>query len=69
MIWSPPWFSWIELNTNGLSKGNSSLTAYGGVFKDCYSQFVGGFCQWIDHRNSFFFVEFSAIIIGVEFAY
>lgn len=68
VLWSPPWFPWVKLNTDGLSKGNPGPAACGGVFRNCHGRFLGGFCQRIGHCNSFF-AELSAIIIGIEFAY
>lgn len=65
-LWFLPWFPWIKLHTDGLSKENLGLAACGGVFMDCYSQFLRGFYQWIGHRNSFFAV-LLAIAIVAEF--
>lgn len=45
VLWSPPKFSWIKLNTDSLTKGNLGPAAYGGVFRS--GHFLGGCCQGI----------------------
>ncbi|KAL6187367.1 hypothetical protein ACLB2K_038766 [Fragaria x ananassa] len=40
VLWQPPFFPWIKVNTDGLAKGNPGPAACGGVFRDasaCFS--------------------------------
>ncbi|KAM1550676.1 hypothetical protein ACFX10_042911 [Malus domestica] len=59
VLWSPPWIPWIKLNTYGLSKGNLSPAACGGVFRNCHGHFLGEFayqlgwhCLWLESDSS-----------------
>nr|XP_011470775.1 PREDICTED: glucan endo-1,3-beta-glucosidase, basic isoform-like [Fragaria vesca subsp. vesca] len=57
-----------EINTDGLSKGNPSLAGCGGVFKDNFGRFIGGYYQGLGTQIAFF-AELMAVILGVEFAF
>ncbi|KAL6221415.1 hypothetical protein ACLB2K_009166 [Fragaria x ananassa] len=68
IIWHPPLYPWLKLNTDGLAKGNPGPAACGGVFRDCFGNFIAGYCQGLSHQTAFF-SELMAVIIGVELAY
>ena len=68
VVWHRPLTPWLKLNTDGLAKGNPGQAACGGVFRDCYGQFRGGFFTGLGHQSAFF-SELMAVIIGIELAY
>ena len=68
VLWHPPILPWIKLSTDGLAKGNPGPAACGGVFRDSFGHFIGGYCQGLGTQTSFF-SELMAVIIGVEFAF
>ena len=41
--WRRPAHGWIKLNTDGASKGNPGLATAGGVMRDEYGVWQGGF--------------------------
>lgn len=57
----------LNLNMNGLSKGNFGPAACGGVRRDCCGRFLGDLCQRL--AMAIIFLQIYAIIISIEFAY
>ena len=47
IAWSRPMSGWCKLNTDGVSKGNPGLAAAGGVMRDEYGGWKGGFDIYI----------------------
>ncbi|KAL6214491.1 hypothetical protein ACLB2K_013925 [Fragaria x ananassa] len=68
VLWHPPLIPWLKLNTDGFSKGNPGLAGCGGVFRDSFGRFIGGYCQSLGAQTPFF-AELMAVILGVEFAF
>ena len=68
VLWHPPLIPWLKLNTDGFSKGNPGLAGCGGVFRDNFRRFSGGYCQDLG-TQTVFFAELMAVILGVEFAF
>ncbi|KAL6143356.1 hypothetical protein ACLB2K_054051 [Fragaria x ananassa] len=68
VLWHPPLIPWLKLNTDGFSKGNPGLAGCGGVFRDSFGRFIGGYCQGLGAQTAFF-AELMAVILGVEFAF
>ncbi|KAL6128419.1 hypothetical protein ACLB2K_071774 [Fragaria x ananassa] len=68
VLWHPPLNPWLKLNTDGFSKGNPGLAGCGGVFRDRFSCFIGGYRQGLGTQTAFF-AELMAVILGVEFAF
>ncbi|XP_050113925.1 uncharacterized protein LOC126592246 [Malus sylvestris] len=68
VLWHPPLFSWVKVNTDGLAKGNPGPAACGGVFRDSAGYFLGGFSLSLGHRTSFY-AELHAVILAVELAH
>ena len=68
VLWHPPLSPWLKLNTDGFSKGNPNLASCGGVFRDIFGCFIGGYCQGLRTQTAFF-AELMAGILGVEFAF
>ncbi|KAL6146425.1 hypothetical protein ACLB2K_057104 [Fragaria x ananassa] len=68
VLWQPPFFPWIKVNTDGLAKGNPSPAACGGVFRDASGGFLGSFCQSLGWKTSFY-SEFYAVILAIEIAH
>ncbi|XP_068316385.1 uncharacterized protein [Pyrus communis] len=54
VLWHPPHFSWVKVNTDGLAKGNSGHAACGGVFRDSAGYFLGGFSVSLGYHTSFY---------------
>ena len=68
VLWHPPPFSWVKVNTDGLAKGNPGPAACGGVFRDSAGYFLGGFSLSLGHRTSFY-AELHAVILAIELAH
>ncbi|KAJ4713976.1 Ribonuclease H protein [Melia azedarach] len=68
LSWRPPPIDWIKVNTNGLAKGNPGPAACGGVFRNYYGDFFGGFGLALGHQSSFF-SKIMAVILAIEIAY
>ncbi|KAL6214721.1 hypothetical protein ACLB2K_014153 [Fragaria x ananassa] len=51
VLWQPPFFPWIKVNTDGLAKGNPGPAACGGVFRDASGDL---FTLKIHHGGRFF---------------
>ncbi|XP_004304923.1 PREDICTED: putative ribonuclease H protein At1g65750-like [Fragaria vesca subsp. vesca] len=68
VLWQPPFFPWIKVNTDGLAKGNPSPAACGGVFRDASGGFLGSFCQSLGWKTSFY-SELYAVILAIEIAH
>ncbi|KAM1823097.1 hypothetical protein ACFX14_025043 [Malus domestica] len=68
VLWLPPPFSWVKVNTDGLAKGNPGPAACGGVFRDSAGYFLGGFSLSLGHRTSFY-AELHAVILAIELAH
>ncbi|XP_024195655.1 uncharacterized protein LOC112198776 [Rosa chinensis] len=68
VLWHPPNFPWIKLNTDGLAKGNPGPAACGGVFRVANGQYFGGYCQGLG-QHSAFYAELMGVIIGIEIAF
>ncbi|XP_062020822.1 uncharacterized protein LOC133737235 [Rosa rugosa] len=68
VLWHPPIFPWIKLNTDGLAKGNPGPAACGGVFRDTHGHYIGGYCQGLGHKSAFY-AELMGVIIGIEYAF
>ncbi|KAL6211613.1 hypothetical protein ACLB2K_016836 [Fragaria x ananassa] len=68
VLWHPPLYPWFKLNTDGLAKGNPGLTACGGIFRDNFGRFIGGYCQGFGTQTTFF-SKLIGFIIGVDFAF
>lgn len=68
VFWHPPHFSWVQVNTDGLAKGNLGPAACGRVFRDSAGYFLGGFSLSLGH-HTFFYAELHAVILAVELAH
>ncbi|PRQ36596.1 putative ribonuclease H-like domain-containing protein [Rosa chinensis] len=68
VLWHPPIFPWIKLNTDGLAKGNPGPATCGGVFRDTHGHYIGGYCQGLGHKSAFY-AELMGVIIGIEYAF
>jgi hypothetical protein len=66
VFWQPPLFNWIKGNTDGAA--NSSIAAYGGLFRNHLADFMGGFAENIGNKSAFF-AELSGAIKAIEIAY
>ncbi|KAL6143363.1 hypothetical protein ACLB2K_054058 [Fragaria x ananassa] len=63
VLWHPPLIPWLKLNTDGFSKRNPGLAGCGGVFRDSFGRFIGGYCQGLGAQTAFF-AELMAVILG-----
>lgn len=68
VLWQPPFFPWIKVNTDGLAKGNPGPAACGGVFRDASGGFLGSFCHSLGWNTSFY-SELYAVILAIEIAH
>ncbi|XP_024177848.1 uncharacterized protein LOC112183741 [Rosa chinensis] len=68
VLWHPPIFPWIKLNTDGLAKGNPGPAACGGVFRDTHGHYISGYRQGLGHKSAFY-AELMGVIIGIEYAF
>ncbi|KAL6189533.1 hypothetical protein ACLB2K_040921 [Fragaria x ananassa] len=68
VLWQPPFFPWIKVNTDGLAKGNPGPAACGGVFRDASGGFLGSFCHSLGWKTSFY-SELYAVILAIEIAH
>ena len=50
--WTPPSLGWAKLNTDGSSRGNPGIAGGGGVIRDSFGVWVGGFSRAIGHTTS-----------------
>ena len=64
VLWQPPFFPWIKVNTDGLAKGNPGPAVCGGVFHDALGGFLGSFCQSLE-CNTFFYSELYVVILTI----
>ena len=68
VLWHPPIFPWIKVNTDGLAKGNLGPAACGGIFRDASGTFLGGFGQYLGY-NSSFYAELYDFILAIKFSF
>ena len=68
VLWTPPIFFWVKVNTDGLAKGNPWPAACGGIFRDASGIFLGGFGKFLGHHSSFY-AELYAVILAIEFSF
>lgn len=68
ILWHPPIFSWVKVNTDGLSKGNPGPASCGTIYRGPHETFLGCFAISIENQTSFY-AEFYAIICAIKFAY
>ena len=68
ILWHPPIFSWVKVNTDDLSKGNSGPISCGAIYRGPHRTFLGCFTMSIRNQPSFY-TELYAIICAIEFAY
>ncbi|KAJ4723329.1 Ribonuclease H [Melia azedarach] len=66
--WQPPPIGWVEVNSDGLAKGNPGPAACGGVFRNHDGSFTGGFGLQLGHNTSYF-AEVMGAILAVEIAH
>lgn len=64
----PPPFGWFKLNTDGASKGNSSLAGCGGVIRSPNGFFVSGFAFNIGSCNALV-AELWAVLHDLQLAW
>jgi hypothetical protein len=50
--WSPPPLGWFKLNTDGSSLGNPGMAGGGGVIRNHFGDWVGGFSRAIGFTTS-----------------
>lgn len=67
ITWSPPPNDWILLNTDGAAKDNPGLARVGGVFRDSWGNWIGGFAEKLVYCSSFK-AELKAIWRGLRIA-
>ncbi|XP_058742694.1 uncharacterized protein LOC131615239 [Vicia villosa] len=65
VIWHPPPKGWIKINVDGLARGNPSLSACGGIFRDENACHVGSFSDFLG-EGSAFFAELMAAILAID---
>ena len=53
VCWEKPCSGWLKLNTDGSVLGNPGLAGGGGVLRDEYGSWIGGFSRRIGIANSF----------------
>ncbi|XP_024177862.1 uncharacterized protein LOC112183758 [Rosa chinensis] len=68
VLWHPPISPWVQLNTDGLAKGNPGPAACGGVFRDGTGHYIGGFCHGLGNQTGFF-AELMGVILGIDYAF
>jgi ribonuclease HI len=67
VIWSPPIFNWIKVNTDGAATKNPNKASAGGIFRDKDGLCIGCFAQNLGNVNAFH-AELMAAIIAMEIA-
>lgn len=67
VIWSPPIFNWIKINTDGAATKNPSNASAGGIFRDKEGICIGCFAQNLGNVNAYH-AELMAAIIAMETA-
>jgi len=67
VIWSPPIFNWIKVNTDGAALKNPEKASAGGIFRDKDGLCIGCFAQNLRSMNAYQ-AELMAAIIAMEIA-
>lgn len=68
VLWIPPLFNWLKINTDGAYIKNSAKAACGGIVRDAMGACIGCFAQDIPNCTSAFFAEIFAVIVAIELA-
>lgn len=67
VIWTPPIFDWVKVNTDGAATKSPTNAAAGGIFRDRDGNCIGCFAQNLVNGNAFH-SELMAAIIAMEVA-
>ncbi|XP_058734177.1 uncharacterized protein LOC131605902 [Vicia villosa] len=67
IVWSPPLSDWFKCNVDGVSTGNATLAACGGIFRDHNANHILSFSVFLGPESAII-AEFMAAILCIEAA-
>ncbi|MCH84126.1 ribonuclease H protein [Trifolium medium] len=54
VLWQPPFSIWIKCNIDGAAKGYPGFAACGGLYRNKYGDFIGGFADNLGIASSIY---------------
>ncbi|CAL1373591.1 unnamed protein product [Linum trigynum] len=68
IAWKPPTAGWLKMNTDGAAQGCPGIITAGGVLRDTYGDWKGGFCSKIGSGTALL-AELWGIYHGLDYAW
>ena len=68
VVWRPPLFGWLKINTDGAARGRTGESSCGGVIRDFQGLVVKAFCENLGHSRTALEAEIRGFMRAIHFA-